>query len=73
MPDKYKVSKQTLADYSATISAKPNLTQAEIFQKFPEFNNDVKFLQSATDYHATLSSGKYKSEQEVDSKFPEFE
>jgi len=70
---KYKIKQQSLSDFSATITAKPNLTKEEIFQKFPEFNNDESLLQSAMDYHETSKSGKYKDITELNSKFPEFE
>lgn len=72
-PPKHKVKQQALSDFSATITAKPDLTKEEIFSKFPEFNNDESFLQSVMDYHATASSGKYKDVAELNSKFPEFE
>lgn len=64
---------QALLDFSETITAKPNLTDKEIFQKFPEFNNDANTLQSAKDYAATLNSGKYKTTAEINAKFPEFD
>lgn len=70
---KYKVSRQSLADFSATVEAKPNLSEEELFAKFPEFNSDRDLLQSALDYHTTKKSGKYKTDQELDAKFPEFE
>lgn len=70
---KYKITQQTLADFTATILAKPNLTSVEIFKKFPEFNNNPKLLQSALDYSTTLESGKYKTIEELNSKFPEFD
>ena len=71
--NKYKVSQQVLSDFSTTVDAKPNLTTQEIFDKFPEFNNDEKMLQSAMDYHETSKTGKYKTVDELNSKFPEFE
>lgn len=67
-----EVTQQTLADFGATISAKPNLTPQEIFQKFPEFKNNANTLQSALDYETTLKSGKYKDVNQLNSKFPEF-
>lgn len=70
---KYKITQQALSDFSATITAKPYLTQDEVFEKFPEFNNDPKLLQSALDYSATAQSGKYKTVEELNSKFPEFD
>lgn len=63
---------QILADFSATKQAKPNLTEGEWLQKFPEFNNDSKLLQAAFDYDATVQSGKYSDVGELQSKFPEF-
>jgi len=68
MPD----IQQALLDFDSTIKAKPNLTNEELMAKFPEFNNDLKLIQSAHDYSATLNSGKYDSHIEVNSKFPEF-
>ena len=63
---------QSLYDFNATVKAKPNLSDKELLQKFPEFNNDTKKLQAAKDYSATLNSGKYKSADEFNHKFPEF-
>jgi len=64
---------QALYDFTETISANPNLTEKEIYSKFPEFKNDKNILQSAYDYAETYKSGEYKSEQEINSKFPEFD
>lgn len=72
MPPKYKVSRQLLAAFSATVAAKPNLSKEELFVKFPEFGKDENFLQAAFDYDATARSGKY-DEATLVSKFPEFE
>ena len=72
-PKKYKANQQVLNDFTATLDAKPELTQAEIFQKFPEFNNDPGFLQVAMDYHATVKSGKYGDAEEINAKFPELD
>ena len=63
---------QILADFSATRQAKPNLTEAEWLQKFPEFGNSHDMLQAAFDYDATVRSGKYTDTTELQSKFPEF-
>lgn len=63
---------QALFDFDATIKEKPNLSEAELLKKFPEFGNDKNKLQSAFDYSATLNSGKYKEPKEFNSKFPEF-
>lgn len=63
---------QILADFSATKEAKPNLSQAEWLQKFPEFGNDPTLLQAAFDYDETVRSGKYPNQDELRSKFPEF-
>ena len=68
-----KITQQALNDFSSTIEAKPNLTEKELLQKFPEFNNDSKVLQAAYDYNATSKSGKYKNVDELNGKFPEFE
>jgi hypothetical protein len=72
-PTKHKITQKVLNDFASTIEAKPNLTSKELLQKFPEFNNDLKVLQSAFDYHATSKSGKYKTVDELNGKFPEFE
>lgn len=72
-PTKHKITQKALNDFASTIEAKPNLTSKELLQKFPEFNNDLKVLQSAFDYHATSKSGKYKTVDELNGKFPEFE
>ena len=63
---------QTLEDFKATVSAKPNLSDKELLSKFPEFSGSNEKLQSAKDYVATQNSGKYKSQAEINSKFPEF-
>ena len=52
---------QILADFSAKKQEKPNLTEGEWLQKFPEFNNDSKLLQAAFDYDATVQSVLYPS------------
>ena len=64
---------QALYDFTETISAKPNMTEKEIFQKFPEFRNDKNLLSSAFDYAETYKSGKYKNISEMNAKFPEFD
>lgn len=61
-----------LYDFDATIKAKPQLSEAELLDLFPEFGNDANKLKAAFDYSATLSSGKYKSPEEFNAKFPEF-
>ena len=63
---------QALNDFSATIAAKPNLSDSDLLSKFPEFNNDPSLLQSAKDYAVTASSGKYSTTDALNSKFPEF-
>lgn len=70
---KYKIKQESLDDFSATIAAKPNLSKAEIFKKFPEFNNDEGMLQAVMDYHATAMSGKYKDLETLNSRFPELQ
>jgi ribosomal protein S18 acetylase RimI-like enzyme len=62
----------TLQDFIATTTAKPNLSNEELLQKFPEFKGDEALLQSAYDYKATVASGKYPDTTELNSKFPEF-
>jgi hypothetical protein len=71
-PKKYNITPELIADFNATLDAKPNLSSAEILSKFPELNNDLGFLQSMSDYRATAKSGKYKTPEELNSKFPEF-
>ena len=71
MPEQNDIQ-QTLLDFHATVTDKPNLSDADLFKKFPEFGSDSKKLQAAKDYAATLESGKYKSTEEVNTKFPEF-
>ena len=63
---------QALKDFTATIQAKPQLSNEELKTKFPEFNSDESLIQAARDYAATSLSGKYKSDEELNSKFPEF-
>lgn len=63
---------QVLADFQATKKVKPNLSDSEWLEKFPEFNNDKELLQAAFDYDATVKSGKYKTKEELQGKFPEF-
>ena len=72
MPDQNNNIQQSLLDFHATILAKPNLSDKDLLQKFPEFGNDSKKLQAAKDYAATMESGKYKSTSEFNNKFPEF-
>lgn len=70
MNDKFQ---QSLLDFDATINAQPDIDDATLFEKFPEFANDTNLLQSAVDYSETLRSGKYGDNmQELNSKFPEF-
>jgi hypothetical protein len=61
-----------LQDFIATTTAKPNLSNEELLQKFPEFKGDEALLQSAYDYKATVASGKYSDATQLKSKFPEF-
>lgn len=63
---------KVLLDFDATIQAKPELTDDELLQKFPEFENDTAKLVAARDYSATLNSDKYKGPEEFNDKFPEF-
>lgn len=62
---------QVLADFQATLKAKPNLTDDEWFELFPEFEKRKDLLQAAFDYDATLKEKNY-SNDELMSKFPEF-
>ena len=67
-----KITADVLAQFGATVDSNPNLSDADMLKKFPEFNNDSKTLQSAKEYYVTANSGKYKSLDEVNTKFPEF-
>lgn len=70
MPEN-KINQQVLNDFISTKRDK-NYSNAELLQKFPEFDNNIKTLQSALDYYETYKSGKYGTVNEINSKFPEF-
>ena len=42
---------KVLLDYFATIEAKPNLSDKELLQKFPEFNNKLSVLNRVKNYY----------------------
>lgn len=62
---------QALYDFDATIKAKPELTDSDLLELFPELEGDTARLRAAYDYSATLNSGKYKGPEEFNAKFPE--
>ena len=45
---------QAFLDFDVTIKAKPKLSKTDIFNKFPEFNNDTAILKVAYTYSALL-------------------
>lgn len=57
LPTKENIDK-VLLDYFATIKAKPNLSDKEFLQKFPEFNNKLSVLNSVKNY--------YKNHKKID-------
>ena len=61
---------QALQDFIETRKASPELTDAQLLEKFPEFSSP-ELLQSAYDYEVTSNSGEYDYET-LNSKFPEF-
>jgi len=61
-----------LNDFVATVEAKPNLTDKELLDKFPELENDQEKLIAAKDYYSTSKYGTYKTVEELNEKFPEF-
>lgn len=61
-----------LLDFNKTITENPKISDADLYNKYPELGNDEKMLAAAYDYSATLNSPKYKSPEEFNDKFPEF-
>jgi len=70
--DKNNITQSTLNQFVATREKHPELTDKQWMEKFPEFNNDFKILETAFSYDNTAKSGKYKTLEELNSKFPEF-
>ena len=66
------ITQQVLNDFITTIDKSKDLSDKELFTKFPEFGGDEKKLQSAKDYYTTFYAGDHKSPEEINSKFPEF-
>lgn len=69
--DKDKLQ-SALNDYIATWNSGKRYSDKEVFEKFPEFENNPEILKSANDYVASWNSGKYDDVEEMNSKFPEF-
>lgn len=59
----------SLADFIATTQTKPEITQEEIKEKFPEFRWQE---QSLADFIATIEAKPEITQEEVQQKFPEF-
>ena len=66
------ITQQVLNDFITTIDESKDLSDKDLFTKFPEFGGDEKKLQSAKDYYTTFYAGDHKSPEEINSKFPEF-
>jgi hypothetical protein len=68
---KYKVSKDLINKISTAVDENPKITDEDLFKKFPDLNNDAKFLKAIGEYKATKA--QFKDEKIVDAKFPEFD
>ena len=62
---------EVLSEFIADIDYNPNMTDEEIYQAYPEFNNDKSMLEAAFAYRNTYKENKY-DEATLQSKFPEF-
>lgn len=66
-------SSQILADFVATIEAKPTVQQKYLYDVFPEFDNDPEMLDAAYRFFATYKSkGNMGLALAQKDKFPEF-